>query len=152
MLLKLMLSNVAILVNLSRWCRRVGINGDNDLCRSWWFNFFDWDKWICLDGVDGLVSMVTTTCVVGMVMMMEPNKLLNLMIEASKSIDVEREKISSEAWVVNVNSNKWIKLMTVIEAWKLIDRCGRVKDKFWDWKQNTEHRNELHCSFNRFNN
>jgi hypothetical protein len=41
--------------------------------------------------------MVTTTCVVGMVMMMEPNKLLNLMIEASKLIDVEREKISSEA-------------------------------------------------------
>ena len=52
---------------------------------------------ICLDDVVGLVSMVTTTCVVGMVMMMEPNKLLNLMIEASKLIDVEREKISSEA-------------------------------------------------------
>jgi len=41
--------------------------------------FFDCYKWICLDGVIGLVSMATTTHIVSMVVMMEPNKLLILM-------------------------------------------------------------------------
>ena len=40
--------------------------------------------------------------------------------------------------------------LDVIKASKLID-VERVKDKFGDWTQNTEHRNELRCSFNRFN-
>ena len=72
--------------------RFVTINGDNNcfelevielddrqVIEADGSKFFDCYKWICLDGVIGLVSMVTTTHIVSMVVMMEPNKLLILM-------------------------------------------------------------------------